>query len=878
MGYRLPALEAPASGGQVEAERTRSELRAVEWIAPFESTGVEDYKNLIGTTLAHFKITATLGEGGMGEVYLAEDTDLDRKVALKLLPEEMARDPARLERFRREAKAVAALNHPNIVTIYSIEESEGRRFLTMELVDGESLDRVIPAEGLPLAKIFDIAVPIAAALTAAHDRGIVHRDLKPANIMVNPDGQVKILDFGLAKLTRDATLPAEDAATEAVLTGEGAVMGTAPYMSPEQLQGEAVDHRTDIFSLGILLYEMTTGRRPFQGRSSIALASAILKDSPAMVTEVRTDLPRHLGRIIGHCLEKEPRRRFQSALDVRNELDSLSEEVESGAVHQSAGPDSTEAPVTSTPGSSSEATATSGPMLTATSNRTGVWIGLIAVTLLVAGVVWWTGRRSDAGPAADTAESAPVAIGLAAPTPSTHSTQTLGASPSLAVLPFTDMSPEGDQEYFADGLTVELIAQLSQTGDIHVIGRRSAFQFKGSNESLQSIGERLGVGTILEGSVRKAGDRVRITAELVNTGNDFQLWSETYDRTLEDIFTIEDEIAKSVADALEVTLLGKSTTRHDTNPEAHNLRLRARFLMEQNQAGNLEKAKALLEKALELDPDSAAVWADMGRVQGSLGTQSENPGQHDIYMLAALDSLNKALTLDPDLPEAYVRIALIEGKHRPNFAAARVANQRALELAPNNPVVMLGAAEIAELGGHLDEAIAFDQKVLRVEPLYVTAKILAFNRFLRAGRLDEAEALLREALELSPNLSGATARQGELFLAKGQPQAALEEFLREDDDASRLQGKAMAEFDLGDLDASARSLAEFIQLLGDKQPIDVAVIYAYRGEVDQAFRWLETAEEVSDPHFAQVKLSKAFESLHGDPRWPAFLDRVGLAD
>ena len=853
---------------------------------------------MIGSTLSHYKILSKLGEGGMGEVYLAQDTELDRKVALKLLPAEMAEDPERLERFRREAKAVAALNHPNIVTIHSIEEAEGRRFLTMELVEGDSLDRVITAEGLPLPKIFDIAVPISEALTAAHEGGIVHRDLKPANVMVTPDGRVKVLDFGLAKLATEAALPAEDAATEAALTGEGTVMGTAPYMSPEQLQGHAVDHRTDIFSLGVLLYEMATGRRPFQGDSGIALASSILKDSPPTVTDVRTGLPRHLGRIVNHCLEKEPRRRFQSALDVRNELDSLHEEVTSGASQVvsepvpaapsppapvSSAPVETAAPADPTPATTPPTpttpptTVTSGPVPATPANRVGTWIGIAAVLLAVAGVAWWMGRSSDDSPSTPPAAAEAPAT-EAVPAQPRRVAQGVEAGPSLAVLPFTDMSPGGEQEYFTDGLTIELINQLSQVDDLRVIGRRSAFQFKGSNDSLRSIGEQLSVSAILEGSVRKAGDQVRITAELVNTEDEFQLWSETYDRTLEDIFTIQDEIASSVARALEVTLLGKSATRRAANLEAHNLMLQSRFLMARGETGDTQKALGVLEEALEIDSAAPRIWADFGLAQMRLGFQSQTGDERDRYMKAALDSLNKALTLDPGLAEAHSRIGWLELSYRMDFAAAEVANRRALELAPNNLVVLANAATVSNAMGRSDEAIAFDQKVMSIEPMDLIAKSNASGHYLQADKLDEAEALIREVLGLSPGYFRARSLLGAVLLAKGQPQAALQEYLQEADASFRLLGKAIAEFDLGEREASDRSLAEFSQTFGDEQPYNVALIHAYRGEIDEAFRLLEIAYEASAAGLPFVKVSRFLANLHDDPRWPVFLEKMGLAD
>jgi serine/threonine protein kinase len=434
---------------------------------------------MIGQKLSRYKITDKLGEGGMGEVYLAQDTELDRKVALKMLPAEMADDPERLERFRREAKAVAALNHPNIVTIYSIEESEGTRFLTMELVEGESLDRLLPPGGLPLSKVFDIAIPLADALAAAHERGIVHRDLKLANVMVNRDGRVKVLDFGLAKLADSGAALADgevtEMATRTALTGEGMVMGTAPYMSPEQVEGRAVDHRTDIFSLGIVLYEMATGRRPFQAETSAALVSSILRDTPPPVSEVNVALPRHLGRIIQHCLEKDPRNRYQSALDVRNELKSLRREVDSGTVTTGSGA------VREVPGEARGERRSSA----------GIWAALAAAAALILAVGWWLGRGT--GPAPQQERS---------PTAASRPAATQSVTPSVAVLPFANLSADPDNEYFTDGLTEELIQALSKVEGLRIPARTSVFALKGSNLNVQEIGSRLGVDNVLEGSRR----------------------------------------------------------------------------------------------------------------------------------------------------------------------------------------------------------------------------------------------------------------------------------------------------------------------------------------------------------------------------------------
>jgi non-specific serine/threonine protein kinase len=389
---------------------------------------------MIGETLSHYRILDKLGEGGMGAVYAAEDSTLGRKVALKVLPPEMADNPDRLRRFEREAKTVAALNHPNIVTIYSVEEAEGARFITMELVDGESLETKIPTGGLHLEEFFQVAIPLADALAAAHARGITHRDLKPANVMLTADGRVKVLDFGLAKLTSSED-SSDDAQTEIrtmSLTQEGTVLGTVPYMSPEQVQGLGVDHRTDIFSVGIILYEMATGRRPFQGHTQADLISSILRDSPQSATEINAVLPNHLGRVLKRCLEKDPDRRFQTALDLRNELEELQKE----------------------------------------------------------------GGRGGAG----------------------------DVVPSMAVLPFADFSPEKDQDYFCEGMAEEIINLLVKVEGLRVASRTSAFQIKDAATDIREIGEKLHVDTVLGGSVRKAGDRLRITAQLIKVEDGYHIW------------------------------------------------------------------------------------------------------------------------------------------------------------------------------------------------------------------------------------------------------------------------------------------------------------------------------------------------------------------
>ncbi|MGB3563796.1 MAG: protein kinase, partial [Thermoanaerobaculia bacterium] len=514
---------------------------------------------MIGKTLSHFKILDKLGAGGMGTVYLAEDSTLNRKVALKMLPAAMAADPERLERFQREAKTVAALNHPSIVTIYSVEASDQGHFITMEHVDGTSLDRLISSGGLPVEKFFQIVIPLADALSAAHERGITHRDLKPANIMVTADGRVKVLDFGLAKLhVPDPSSTDPEMPTQA-LTQEGMVMGTVPYMSPEQVQGKPADHRSDLFSMGVILYEMSTGQRPFRGETSADLVSSILRDSPRPVTEINVELPDHLGRLIKRCLEKEPTRRFQSALDLRNELEELQREA---GAEQS-------------------------------------------------------------------------------------------AIPSMAVLPLADLSPDKDQDYFCEGIAEEIINALVKIEGLRVASRTSTFQIKESVSDIREIGERLKVETVLGGSVRKAGDRIRITAQLIKVADGYHIWSERYDRELKDVFAIQDEIAQSIVEALQVKLAPTEKggiEKATTSVQAYDYYLKGRKFFYQFRQQGIEFARQMFARAIIIDPQYARAYAGVADCCSFLY----------MYFESTEDNLNeadaasqKAIECNPDSAEAH---------------------------------------------------------------------------------------------------------------------------------------------------------------------------------------------------------------------------------
>ena len=625
-----------------------------------------------GQRLGSYEIRAPLGAGGMGEVYRATDTKLGRDVALKILPQEVAADPDRLERFRREARAVAALNHPHIVTIFSIEEHDDVPFMTMELIEGCTLDQGIPAGGLSLARFFDIAIALADALSAAHRKHIIHRDLKPANVMVTDDGRVKVLDFGLARaFDADVVRPGEDV-TYLGLTQAGIIVGTMPYMSPEQIEAKPLDHRTDLFSLGIMLYEMATGERPFRGDSSPALMSSIMKDHPRPVGERRSDVPGEMSRLIGRCLEKQPRDRIQTADEILVELKAQRRAWESGA----------------------------------------------------------GGAVRPAAPDI-------------APRPAERVA-------SIAVLPFTDMSAAKDQDWFCDGIAEEILNALTPLKGLRVAARTSAFSFKGKSDDLRTIGEKLNVTTVLEGSVRRAGDRVRITVQLSDVQNGFQLWSERYDRELKDIFDVQDEIAKAIAERLRVTLAGGKDDRlveqATTNVEAYQLFLKGHALLGRRGA-SIPPALDLFRKAVEIDPGYSLAWAGIADAVTGLAITGSVRGSES--KLQAMTAATRSIDLDPTSAAGHTALACATLLYENNRAMAKQEFERALELSPS---YVLGRSWYATFylqwaRGELEQGIAEARRALDSDPLSSYLSMLLACCLCTAGRLDEAVETARRAVQ-----------------------------------------------------------------------------------------------------------------------------------
>ena len=838
-----------------------------------------------GQTLGHYRIERLIGQGGMGAVFCAEDTKLYRKVALKVLPAEMASNADRLARFQREAQAVAALNHPHIVTLFSVEEAEGTHFLTMELIEGDSLDHELPPGGLPLAKVFDIGASLADALTAAHEKGVIHRDLKPANVIITKDGRVKVLDFGLAKLALSSSedqpaavpetsgAPTEIGRRDQSLTAAGLMVGTVPYMSPEQVNGRTVDARTDIFSLGVVLYELATGRRPFAGGSPAETISSILRDIPRPVTEARREAPRHLGRIIDHCLQKDPEARFQTAKDVRNELRALRREVESGDLGQ-ASQIQTSSPAAIAASTPAAVSTMSGEAAGAGSSRAWIWAIVGAAVVIAIGAAFWLGGRRSAGPGTDLAPATDVASGTA--------TGSAGAAKvnSLAVLPFTNMSADKDQEYFSDGLTEELLNALVKIPDLKVAGRTSSFAFKGKNEDMRTIGEKLGVTNLLEGSVRKSGNRVRITVQLVKAADGFHLWSETYDRTLDDIFAVQDDIAKSVASALQVTLVGRGAEAKTPDTEAYDLVLQAHFVMQAVSKESIDRARPMLEQALKLSPDYAPAWAEMGVVHLRESEIALTVTEVQQGTRRAKEALARALELDPNLAVARSRMAGVQMKEW-DFAGASQSMNLAMAAPGASSSILVNAAGVYSALGRVEEASAVLKRALSADPLNVVAYTNLARFELYLDRLDAAEADGLKALELRKNNVNAYWVLGDIHLRRGQTEQARAAYakameLTGGEEHERLFYEAYLEHTAGNAEASKRATEEFEKKFGAEDPTGAAFIHAWRGEVDAAFAWLDKALDAHDPNLSSLKYSADLKSLHSDPRWNALLKKIGL--
>ena len=697
---------------------------------------------MIGRSLGHYRITAAIGAGGMGEVYRATDTKLGREVAIKMLPAAVAQDPERLARFEREARSLASLNHPGIVTIFAVEEAGGSRFLAMELVEGQTLDTLIAAGGLPLPRFFDIAVPLADALSAAHERGIVHRDLKPGNVMVTTEGRVKVLDFGLAKLEAadsNPDLTSTPTESRAELTSEGQVFGTVAYMSPEQARGGKVDARSDVFSLGVVFYQMVTGERPFHGASAVDMISSILRDTPPPVTGLRGDLPQHLARIVRRCLEKDPRDRYQTSRDVYNELRDL--RVETSSTPPAPSP------------RSQAVVEERAPAAPRAAWKRPVWAAVAGAVLLAA--LYLAARRFM---------------------PSSSRATEAGAEPaairSIAVLPLDNYSGDPGQDYFAEGMTDELTAALATISQLRVISRGSAMQFKGRNRPpTPEIARTLNVDAVVEGSVLRAGDKVRITAQLIDARADRHLWAKSFERNSRDVLALQDELASAIAREIHVRLTpteeSRLTRAPSVNPEAYDAYLKGRYFFNRPSDENLSKAIAQFEEATRLDPSYAPAYSGLsdaylwaGYNEGVLTASEARP--------KARAAAEKAIALDDSSAEAHTSLANFKLWYEYDWAGAEAEFRRAFALNPNYAFAHDQFGIGLSFLGRFDEAIAEGKRAAELDPLSPQIPIDATMAFGFQGDYEAGRERTRRAADLDPTYFFAPFEEGWLEIQAGR--------------------------------------------------------------------------------------------------------------
>jgi len=799
---------------------------------------------MIGETVAHYRVLDKLGGGGMGEVYLAEDTRLHRRVALKVLPPLMASDPEHLERFAREAKALAGLNHPNIVTVYSVEEAGDKRLLVMELIEGRTLSALIPEGGLSEERFFELAIPLSDALSAAHARGITHRDLKPSNVMVTEDGRLKVVDFGLAKLRQEAEARERTVVMDEELTEEGRILGTYPYMSPEQIKGKPVDHRSDIFSLGVVLYEMATGGRPFSGESSADLISSILRDTPPPAHELNRKLPRHLDRILAHCLEKDPEARFQTAKDLRNELRSLLQEVDSERLLRST--------------SIARRLVSAGP----TGKRLRVkLVGTLAAVgiAVAAGLLLWQEREQRPLPGV---------------TPSSTNSKRAEAvaresRPSVAILFFRNLTGKPELEWLRTGLTEMLVTDLSQSPSLRVISTDRLYQILqelgGVEESIlpatmvQQVTEKAGASTVVVGSFAQAGNTIQINVILKDAGTGEILNADRVQGQGESsVFTLVDQLSDTILDNFARSQIGIAESRPDlerpieavstSSIEAYRLYVEGMRLRRELK---VEEAIPLFEQAAELDPGFAMAYVRLALIYETLGREDALDG-----------AVTKALQNSDRLPpreQAYVQ-SIHDARHRVTYGRGIEVLDEALELYPDHQSARYQLGLLNSYLEEFDEARAQYEELIRQGYDYDGLYNSLAEMYCALGRTEDARKMLEDRLaehrdrwSMHLILGWHLPIWGEIGLADQMLSQA--EDLRPGSPFNNLARWRLSllqkRWDLAK--TSARRLAETPDPYWRWRGFaSLAVLGLFQGQVDEALAWLDQAKEAYDGDNPQI--------------------------
>jgi serine/threonine-protein kinase len=784
---------------------------------------------VVGSTISHYRITDKLGEGGMGVVYKAEDTKLRRTVALKFPPVDRLENEEEKARFVREAQAAAALNHPNICTVYEIDEADGRTFIAMEFVDGRSVKAKLREPPLPLDDALEIAAQAAQGLQAAHEAGIVHRDIKSANLMVTGRGQVKVMDFGLAQV-----------GDRSQLTKTGTTLGTAAYMSPEQAIAEPTDRRTDICSLGVVIDEMRTGHLPFGGEVEAAVAYAVVNTEPQPPTAVRSGLPVELDYLIEKALAKDREERYQHIEEMLVDLRALQkgapEAVRVKAPARSKGP--------------------------ARLHRRSVLLavaGLLVALLALAVVLNPGGWRERM---------------LVSSTPSID---------SLAILPLQNLSGDPEQKYFSDGMTEALYTDLAKISALKVISPRSTQKYEGTDTTIRQIAGELGVDAIVLGSAMRTGDHVRITAQLVDAESDTNLWAESFERDFTNVLALQSELAQAIARQVQAELTPGEAVRlagaQPVNVEAYEACLKGQFHYRELSPQGLETALWYYESALEKDPDYAPAHASVARVwlsRQQMGFVASHEASPKIWA-----ALMKALELDNTLADVQGTLALLRFLTEWDWEGAETAFRRAIELNPNHPGVRALYAHLLMILGRTDEAMEQSERALELDPFHVRFQLFHSHDLLFARRYDEAIAQLQNVVKSAPNNPGAHFGLWHTFHAKGMHKEAVE--AAKAAYASTGYGEAVEALELGYRNGDCREAmslaAEALAARSNTTftlPTETATLYAFAGMKDQALKWLDKGFDARDPNMVYIGVYPVFDLLRDDPRFQELLRRMNL--
>jgi len=818
--------------------------------------------NLIGKKVSHYRVLEILGGGGMGVVYKAEDLKLGRRVALKFLPEELGNDANAVERFEREARAASALDHPNICSIHEFGEHEGQPFLVMPLLEGETLrERIAKSGPLPAVTLLGVAIQIVQGLDAAHQKGIIHRDINPTNIFITGRGEAKILDFGLAKLvpaetgvgavpgpelgddetlrTPRETLPT--AGRDLYLSRTGLAMGTAGYMSPEQVQREKLDARTDLFSFGIVLFEMATGQRAFAGDTAPILHDAILKHTPRPVRNLNPEVPSELETIVNRALEKDRSLRYQSAAAMLADLERLKSDTTPGSVHLPS-----DSPVVA-------------PVRREKSGRAeyAVIAGLLGVLVMVSYFAW---RRHSQAPAR------------------------LGRI-MLAVLPFQNLTGDPEQEYLTDGLTEETIARLGglQPERIGVIARTSVMGYKHGDKRLDQVGRELNVEYIVEGGVRRDRNRLRITAQLIQLKDQSHLWAQEYERSLQDIIALQDDVAAGIAQEIQsrwaIELRNHAVHHQPANPEAYDAYLRGRYSLNRRTEEGLHNALGYFHQAAEADPGYALAYAGLADCYVLLASTYDTAPEATVHQ--ARSAANKALALDPGLGEPHAVLALIAQNRDWNWEESEREFKLALAADPEDATTHHWYSVGLAVRGRFDESIHEIAIARRLDPMSLPIRTAEGTESYLGRRYDEALGELDRILEIEPNYANAYLYRGLSYEQKGKWKEALAdlETSKRLDDSLRSAAMLAEAYALAGDKARARQILGELQVRAEREhvsPLYSAIIHAGLGDKDLAFSELEGAVEERATDALAIKVAALYDPLRSDQRFADLVRRAGL--